>query len=146
MPAESDTGGNQRDAQLEALEARKLVVRRTLEAVANDRNLGVIQGTVLANEAIGRIQWILTALPDARVTIDWQVAEGEWVATSVTYSGTHLGEWAGLPPTGKQVYLHAVYRNRVVDGAIVEHSVVLDLLTALEHAGAQVVLRPQESA
>ena len=34
--------------------------------------------------------------PDLQLTVEQQIAEGEWVATRVTMRGTHQGEWRGI--------------------------------------------------
>jgi predicted ester cyclase len=70
------------------------------------------------------------------VTVGQQVAEGEWVVTRVTGRGTHLGAWLGMEPTGKAVEITEVNIDRVVDGRIVEHGGVADLLGALLAMGA----------
>jgi predicted ester cyclase len=123
------------------LEANKTLVRQVVEAVVNGRNLTRTQGDFGINDAVGRIRWLLTALPDAHVTIDWQLAEGESVATGATCRGTHLGEWEGLPPSGKPVTLRLFLRDQVVDGQIVHDEAFFDLLAALEQVGAQLSLR-----
>lgn len=74
--------------------------------------------------------------PDLHLTIDRQVAEGEWVVTQVTAKGTHLGSWLGMRPTGKPVEITAVNVDRVVDGRIVEHGGAANSLEALLEIGA----------
>lgn len=37
---------------------------------------------------------------DLHLTIEQQIAEGEWVATSVIARGTHQGVWLSMKPTG----------------------------------------------
>jgi hypothetical protein len=67
--------------------------------------------------------------PDLRLTVEQQIAEGEWVATRVTARGTHRGGvWLGMKPTGKSVEITAVNIDRVVDGRIVEHGGAANLL------------------
>src|SRR5512143_526360 len=44
-----------------------------------------------------------SAFPDFRATIDDIVAEGDKVVIRQTWSGTHKGEFMGIPPTGKSV-------------------------------------------
>ena len=44
-----------------------------------------------------------TAFPDLTVTLDDIFAEGEMVAFRWSVSGTHLGDWLGIPPTGNHV-------------------------------------------
>lgn len=74
--------------------------------------------------------------PDLEVTVERQIAEGEWVATVITARGTHAGEWAGIRPTGKVLTYTGVNVDRVVDGRIVEHGGAANLLGPLLEAGA----------
>ena len=48
-----------------------------------------------------RFSVVRRAFPDIRIRIDALIAEGDWVAVHGTVEGTHLGEWRGIPPTGK---------------------------------------------
>jgi len=45
----------------------------------------------------------LTALPDLRIDITHCLAAEDGVVLEVRISGTHLGSWRGLPPTGRRV-------------------------------------------
>ena len=74
--------------------------------------------------------------PDLRLTVERQIAEGEWVASCITMRGTHAGEWLGIAPTGKPVCITAVNVDRVVDGRIVEHGGAANLLGPLLDIGA----------
>ncbi|MDH3734443.1 MAG: ester cyclase [Gemmatimonadota bacterium] len=74
--------------------------------------------------------------PDMHLTVEQQIAEGEWVVSRVTMRGTHLGEWAGMSPTGEVIEATAVNIDRVVDGRIVEHGGAANLLGPLMKAGA----------
>ena len=74
--------------------------------------------------------------PDLHVTVGHQVAEGEWVVSRVTGRGTHPGTWLGMGPTGKTVEIIGVNIDRVVNGRIVEHGGVADLLGQLLALGA----------
>ena len=76
--------------------------------------------------------------PDLRLTVEQQVAEGEWVVSRVTMRGTHAGEWLGIRPTGKLVEMTAVNIDRIVNGRIVEHGGAANLLGPLLEIGAVV--------
>ena len=76
--------------------------------------------------------------PDLRLTVEQQVAEGEWVVSRVTMRGTHRGEWQGIRPTGRTIEVTAVNIDRVVDGRIVEHGGAANLLGPLLESGAVV--------
>jgi predicted ester cyclase len=61
------------------------------------------------------------ALADLRVEIHQQLAEGDWVATRKTISGTHRGELMGVAATGKPVRIEVFDLVRVENGRYVEH-------------------------
>ena len=44
-----------------------------------------------------------TAFPDLAVTVEDQLAEGDWVAVRWTWRGTQRGPFMGLPATGGSV-------------------------------------------
>ena len=46
---------------------------------------------------------LLAALPDLHIDIAHRLAAEDGVALEVRISGTHLGSWRGLPPTGRTV-------------------------------------------
>ncbi len=60
------------------------------------------------------------AFPDAQVNIAYQLAEGDKVASRYTWSGTHQGEFYGVPATGKRVNWTATVTFRIADGKIRE--------------------------
>ena len=74
--------------------------------------------------------------PDLHITIDQQIAEGEWVVSCITAKGTHKGTWLGIKPTGKPVVFTGVNVDRVVDGRIVEHGGAANMLGPLLEIGA----------
>lgn len=82
------------------------------------------------------IRGVRQTYPDLHLTVEQQIAEGEWVVTRVTMRGTHRGEWQGIKPTGKAVELTAVNIDRVVGGHIVEHGGAANLLGPLLEIGA----------
>lgn len=78
-----------------------------------------------------KIAGIREVYPDLKLSIDMQVTEGEWVATSYVMNGTQLGSWKGVQPTGKPIEIRGVNIDRVVDGKITEHGSNADLLDPL---------------
>jgi predicted ester cyclase len=59
-----------------------------------------------------------------------------------TIDGTHLGEWHGMPPTGKHPTWTATAFRRIRDGKIVEGLSTWDWLGILEQLGATVTPPP----
>ena len=76
------------------------------------------------------------ALPDAQISVEGSVAERDLVASRWTITGTHRGEFQGVPPTGRQVTMSGIDISRVVDGKVAEHWAQFDLLGVLQQIGA----------
>lgn len=82
----------------------------------------------------------MSAFPDLRMTIEDMVAEGDKVASLLTLTGTHTGEFLSIPPTGKSVSISLQGMVRIQEGKVTEHWGVADGLALLE----QLNLIPQE--
>jgi steroid delta-isomerase-like uncharacterized protein len=65
-------------------------------------------------------QGFLAAFPDAQITLEDFVSEGDKIACRYTLKGTHRGEFMGVPATGKRVSLSGITVLRFVDGQCVE--------------------------
>ena len=77
-----------------------------------------------------------TGFPDAHDRIDWQIAEGPWVASVVTVSGTNTGPWLGFPPSGRFAQWSAIGLDRVADGRIVERAALFNLADVMRQMGS----------
>lgn len=51
----------------------------------------------------------LRIFPDSRFRVDHMVSQGNTVAAELTMTGTHKGEWAGIPATNKKVEVPGVH-------------------------------------
>lgn len=76
------------------------------------------------------------AFSDLQLTIDHQVAEGEYVVTRWTARGTHDGELFGIPATGRSVTTTGISIERVVGDKVVEDHTVWDALGMMQQIGA----------
>jgi steroid delta-isomerase-like uncharacterized protein len=76
------------------------------------------------------------AFPDAQVTIEDLIAEGDKVVCRVTFHGTQQGEFMGIAPTGRPITFAVIDILRVADGKIVEHWGQTDNLGLLQQLGA----------
>ncbi|MBI4911722.1 MAG: ester cyclase [Acidobacteria bacterium] len=134
-----------------SLEQNKLVARRLLEEVVNTGNVDLLPELVSpdcreANDPAGHsvgldsmrahVLGVRQTFSDLHLTVEHQIAEGDWVATRVTGRGTHSGVWLGMLPTGKQVEIIAVNLDRIVDGKIIEHGGAANMFEALLGIGA----------
>src|ERR1041385_1511962 len=66
-------------------------------------------------------QIMLAGFPDYQTVIDDLIAEGDKVVARITMSGTHTGNFMGIPATGTRVVFTGIYIARIADGKIVEH-------------------------
>ena len=77
----------------------------------------------------------LAALPDLRLTLEEQVAEGDAVVTRWSARGTQLGPLFGIPPTGRTVTASAIHIHHLREGRIVEQWEQFDTLGVLGQLG-----------
>ena len=76
------------------------------------------------------------AFPDAQITVEDQIAEGDRVVTRWTGRGTHQGELLGVPPSGNRVEISGITINRVSGGKIAETWTNYDALGMMQQIGA----------
>jgi steroid delta-isomerase-like uncharacterized protein len=76
------------------------------------------------------------AYPDLHITIEDLIAEGDRVVSRNSVSGTHRGEYLGIPPTGKSVTYNEIFIFRFLNGRITETWGVVDVLSQMRQLGA----------
>jgi steroid delta-isomerase-like uncharacterized protein len=75
------------------------------------------------------------AFPDLAVTVHDQVAEDDKVVTRWSATGTHTGDFAGVPATGRVVTVSGIHIHRIRHGRLIEHWEELNLLGVLRQLG-----------
>jgi steroid delta-isomerase-like uncharacterized protein len=104
-------------------EQNKTTVRRLWEEVWNENDLAVcdeIFDAEYAEHERSYVPRLRAAFPDLRFTIEDMIGEGDKVVTRYYLTGTHHGEFMGIPATGKPVRVDAIWIHRLEDGRIVE--------------------------
>jgi steroid delta-isomerase-like uncharacterized protein len=79
---------------------------------------------------------LLRAYPDLHVSVEDLIAEADKVVCRNVVTGTHQGEYLGLPPTGRSVTYNEIFIFRFEAGLIAETWGVVDLLAQLRQLGA----------
>jgi steroid delta-isomerase-like uncharacterized protein len=74
--------------------------------------------------------------PDMHARIDEVAESNGWVAARPTWTGTHTGEFAGIPATGRTVSVTEFEIVRVESGRVVELRNVLDVATLMTQLSA----------
>jgi steroid delta-isomerase-like uncharacterized protein len=77
-----------------------------------------------------------TAFPDLEITVQHEVAEGEFVVQQGVALGTNTGPLMGRPATGKQARVSYMDMHRIVNGRIVEIWHLEDIAGMLYQLGA----------
>jgi len=115
------------------IEANKAIVRKDIELWSTG-NLALADEVLAANfvdhthpnripgpESVKQeVKAFRDGFPDARITIEQMIGEGDTVVFRFVLRGTHLGTFAGFPPTGKEDVLTGADFVRIADGKIVE--------------------------
>ena len=78
---------------------------------------------------------MLTAMPDARVTIEDQVEEGDALVLRWSLAGTHTGPLLGMAPTGRRATMRGVHVCHFRGDRIAETWAAYDALGLLEQLG-----------
>jgi predicted ester cyclase len=98
----------------------KELVRKYYAEVLNGRNLDAV-GEYFDDERVvegvrrGCFSYF-NAFPDLHCNIDELIAEGDRVFCRSMITGTHDGEYKGIPPTGRHVSAESAEVFRIVDG------------------------------
>jgi steroid delta-isomerase-like uncharacterized protein len=79
---------------------------------------------------------MFAAFPDLRWTPHQMIAEDDRVMAFSTWTGTHRGEFLGIPPTGRTVTVEAWTIDRFRDGQLAESRILMDVVGLLTQLGA----------
>ena len=132
-------------------EENKAIVRRIYEELWDGRNLRVADELIAEGglnydtgltahpfgpeEMKGTVRMVTAAFPDNRHEVQDVFAEGDQVMARVKLTGTHEGEFMGIPPTGRRIEVNEIHVYRLRDGKAVEHRVGRDDLGAMRQLG-----------
>jgi len=78
---------------------------------------------------------LLRAFPDLQVTVEDVIEERDKLVSRHTVSGTHLGEYMGVPPTGKAIVYNEVFICRFANGRVAEVWGFVDVLSQMRQLG-----------
>jgi predicted ester cyclase len=120
-------------------EDNKLLVRRLVDEAVGERKLDVLDQIAAGEFAAIARRWVTpfqSAFPDFQMEIVDLIAEGDKVVARFKCSGTHRGEWLGVPATGRRFEnVDEIYIFGVQDGKLVSAFGVEDNLSRLRQLG-----------
>ena len=128
------------------------IVRRFYDQVWIKRNLEVInelvspshalQGPNILGSSIGpeaykrQVLRFLEGYPDLRWTIEDTIADADKVVACWTMSGTHRGDFMGVPATGKKISVDGMTIHHIAGGKIMDSHSIWDTLGMMQQLGA----------
>jgi predicted ester cyclase len=130
-------------------EENKTRLRRGFEEGINQRKLDVFEELLAPNYVNHNMPapapgpagfkqvmgMFLTAFPDMRITLEDVFAEGNTVGSRGYFTGTHQGEFMGIPATNKPVKVTYIDLWRIENGLSVENWVQMDMLGLMQQLG-----------
>ncbi len=78
---------------------------------------------------------MFAGFPDLRWTLHDTLVEGDRVMGFSTWTGTHEGEFMGIPATGRTATIEAWTIDRFRDGIFVESRIIMDVAGLLGQLG-----------
>jgi predicted ester cyclase len=120
-------------------EENRQIVRRLIDEAVAKRNLDVLDELAAGEFAQVAKRWVQpfqSAFPDFQMQIVELIAEDDTVVGHFKCSGTHRGEWLGVPGTGRRFEnVDEIYIFRVRDGKLVSAFGVEDNLARVRQLG-----------
>jgi steroid delta-isomerase-like uncharacterized protein len=139
------TASNARELDVKTLD------QRFVDEVINGRDLGAALTELVAEDFVeenplpgqgpGRaglaevLAGMFAAFPDLDWTVHRLIAEGDRVASFCTWTGTHRGEFMGIPATGRSVTVEAWTMDRFRHGQLVQSRIIMDVAGMLIQLG-----------
>jgi predicted ester cyclase len=130
-PTTTEDSMNQQDKnRAVSLGVQECAVARNVEGVSD--LIAADFKAFLAGNVLGREEWLgmgrmmMQTFPDGRH--EWSLVEaaGDYVILCGFFTGTHRGDFQGIPATGKVVRFSLTIIDKVKDGKLIEHRVESD--------------------
>jgi steroid delta-isomerase-like uncharacterized protein len=78
---------------------------------------------------------IRSAFPDSQWKVEEQIAEDDKVLTRFLWSGTHQGEFLGIPATNRVIRVWGMVIDRFEDRKVKSTRILLDTLSMMQQLG-----------
>lgn len=81
------------------------------------------------------LRGLRAAFPDLHWAVEEQIAEGDKVVTRFEWTGTHRGNFLGVPATGRPVKVWGMVIDRFEEGRIKDTRILMDTLGLMIQLG-----------
>ncbi|HSQ79421.1 MAG TPA: ester cyclase [Candidatus Bathyarchaeia archaeon] len=92
---------------------------------------------VSGQETIEMQKAFIRSFPDAKLSIEELIAVGDRVISRYIFTGTHKGEFSGIPATGNRVQASGVMMTRIKNGKVVEDREDYDIAGMMTQLGME---------
>jgi predicted ester cyclase len=89
-----------------------------------------------ADEWAGMGEMMYAAFPDGKHTIDETLEIDDRVVLRGRFTGTHSGEFMGMPPTGKKITVTFMNLDRFAGDKLIEHRAEVDMAGLMQQLEA----------
>jgi steroid delta-isomerase-like uncharacterized protein len=126
------------------------IIQRFIEEVLNQGNIestgqffweDIVEQVPLPGQGPGLeglkgvLRGMRAGFPDMYWSIEEQIAEGDKVVTRFEWTGTHRGEFLGVPATGRPVKVWGTVIDRFEGGKIKDTRIIMDTLGLMTQLG-----------
>lgn len=107
------------------------------EIVAEDfHELDPLPGQRQGREGLKEIVAMMrSAFPDMHWVTDESISSGDKVVTRFTWTGTHRGDFLGIPATARPVTVKGVVIDRLVNGLMTDSRILMDTFSMMMQLG-----------
>jgi steroid delta-isomerase-like uncharacterized protein len=133
------------------------MIRRLYKEFWNERKLEVADQLVSQSHALSsphisgptvgpaaykkQLATFVAGFPDLQFVIEETICEKDKIAASWTFTGTHKGEFLGIPPTNKKVSITGITVHQVADGKILDSQAIWDAISLFQQIGVDLPIK-----
>jgi len=93
-------------------------------------------GPIRGREGVRQnLQMLLTAFPDLHIEVEQIIASGDSVVVRTRATGTHKGNFAGIPPTNKSIEVHGCNVIELRNGKAIKGRLYSDNASLFQQLG-----------
>src|ERR1700722_1945000 len=138
------------EKEIQAMHDNSTIVRRFIEETINQGQIDsavqfvwedVVEQVPFPGQGPGLeglkdiLRAMRTGFPDLYFSVEEQIAEGDKVLTRFEWTGTHRGEFLGVPATGRSVKVWGMVIDQLEGGRIKYTRIIMDTLGLMIQLG-----------
>ena len=114
---------------------REFIINYFNAMSGNDKTRELCEKYTTDEKLIGHIEFFEAAFPKYELFIEEIMTEGNKVLIQARLNGIHVGEFNGIPPTGRTIDLPFAIRYTIENNKIADHWLIADQMLLMEQLG-----------